>query len=1010
MAENDFGIAIIGMAGRFPQADTVQAFWENLLASRECISFYSDEELLAMGISPEFVQHPDYVKAKGEVADIDKFDAAFFGIAPREAELMDPQHRVLLETAWAAFEDAGYVAADYPGDVGIFAGKSMDSYLMLNLMPHFKRVFSSGSLQAAIGNDKDSITTTIAYHLNLRGPAITVQTSSSTSLVAVCVACQSLLTWQCDMAIAGGVTLGPPAKTGYLSQEGGITAADGHCRAFSDNSSGFVPGTGAGLVVLKRVDEALRDGDNIYAVIKGFAVNNDGSEKISYTAPSVDAQARAIAQAQRLAGLTPQDITYVEAHGTGTRLGDPVEFSALSQAFAGASQKQYCALGSVKTNIGHLDTAAGVAGLIKTALAVQQGIIPATLHFERPNAQIDLTNSPFYINTTCQPWQPESGIRRAGVTSLGMGGTNAHVVLEQAPAVDLQARAPVPAYSILPFSAKTDSALSSGLARFADFLQHESLPDRRDLAWTLSQGRKAFAHRAALVTRDLHAAGTLLQQAATAPFARGVAQTQLGLGLLFSGQGSQYQRMGHQLYQVWPAYADAFDRCATLLEREYQLDIRHELFRAEVSLAQGERLAQTCLTQPLLFSVEYALAQLWLSWGITPTVMIGHSLGEWVATTLAGVFSLEDALRLVARRAELMHQAPSGAMLMVALPEAQIRALITAPLAIAAVNAPDYSVIAGPTSEILAVSQRLTEQNIINKRLHTSHAFHSSMMQDAAQALRQAFENVRLNPPTLTIISTVTGAHVSADTLTTPDYWIEQMLMPVQFSAALQEAQATFDVDFLEIGPGATLTQLTNGHALGDRLAFSSLPAGARSSDEHKHILDTVAALWVRGHNIDLSAFAGEQPRRVSLPTYAFDKIRYWVDSPEEQRSAVTPVADAGSVIPSEPSVRRQPRPAFSVPYAAPESKTQRGLVAICEALLGIDGLGIDDNFFEAGGHSLMLGMLLAQVQERFAVTLSFFDVMEDASVRALAQLVEQEQQDDGGSALAVLVNDMINE
>lgn len=945
MAENDFGIAIIGMAGRFPQADTVQAFWENLLASRECISFYSDEELLAMGISPEFVQHPDYVKAKGEVADIDKFDAAFFGIAPREAELMDPQHRVLLETAWAAFEDAGYVAADYPGDVGIFAGKSMDSYLMLNLMPHFKRVFSSGSLQAAIGNDKDSITTTIAYHLNLRGPAITVQTSSSTSLVAVCVACQSLLTWQCDMAIAGGVTLGPPAKTGYLSQEGGITAADGHCRAFSDNSSGFVPGTGAGLVVLKRVDEALRDGDNIYAVIKGFAVNNDGSEKISYTAPSVDAQARAIAQAQRLAGLTPQDITYVEAHGTGTRLGDPVEFSALSQAFAGASQKQYCALGSVKTNIGHLDTAAGVAGLIKTALAVQQGIIPATLHFERPNAQIDLTNSPFYINTTCQPWQPESGIRRAGVTSLGMGGTNAHVVLEQAPAVDLQARAPVPAYSILPFSAKTDSALSSGLARFADFLQHESLPDRRDLAWTLSQGRKAFAHRAALVTRDLHAAGTLLQQAATAPFARGVAQTQLGLGLLFSGQGSQYQRMGHQLYQVWPAYADAFDRCATLLEREYQLDIRHELFRAEVSLAQGERLAQTCLTQPLLFSVEYALAQLWLSWGITPTVMIGHSLGEWVAATLAGVFSLEDALRLVARRAELMHQAPSGAM-----------------------------------------------------------------MQDAAQALRQAFENVRLNPPTLTIISTVTGAHVSADTLTTPDYWIEQMLMPVQFSAALQEAQATFDVDFLEIGPGATLTQLTNGHALGDRLAFSSLPAGARSSDEHKHILDTVAALWVRGHNIDLSAFAGEQPRRVSLPTYAFDKIRYWVDSPEEQRCAVTPVADAGSVIPSEPSVRRQPRPAFSVPYAAPESKTQRGLVAICEALLGIDGLGIDDNFFEAGGHSLMLGMLLAQVQERFAVTLSFFDVMEDASVRALAQLVEQEQQDDGGSALAVLVNDMINE
>ncbi|MCW9528844.1 colibactin polyketide synthase ClbI [Klebsiella grimontii] len=1010
MAENDFGVAIIGMAGRFPQADTVQAFWENLMASRECISFYSDEELLAMGISPEFIQHPDYVKAKGEVADIDKFDAAFFGIAPREAELTDPQHRVLLETAWAAFEDAGYVAADYPGDVGIFAGKSMDSYLMLNLMPHFKRVFSSGSLQAAIGNDKDSITTTIAYHLNLRGPAITVQTSSSTSLVAVCVACQSLLTWQCDMAIAGGVTLGPPAKTGYLAQEGGITASDGHCRAFSDNSSGFVPGTGAGLVVLKRVDEALRDGDNIYAVIKGFAVNNDGAEKISYTAPSVDAQARAIAQAQRLAGVEPRDITYVEAHGTGTRLGDPVEFAALSRAFGDGPEKQYCALGSVKTNIGHLDTAAGVTGLIKTALAVHHGKIPATLHFERPNAQIDLAHSPFYINTQCQEWRPESGIRKAGVTSLGMGGTNAHVVVEQAPEPIRKTRADAPTYCILSFSARTDSALSNGLARFATYLQHAPLADKRDVAWTLAQGRKAFTHRVAVVSDDLRATGALLAQAAATPFAQGIARTQPGLGLLFSGQGSQYQRMGHQLYGEWPVYAAALDRCADILARECGLDIRHELFTAEVSPAQAERLAQTRLTQPLLFSVEYALAQLWLSWGIRPAVMIGHSLGEWVAATLAGVFSLDDALRLVARRAELMHRAPTGAMLMVALPEAEARALAQRPVALAAVNSPGYSVLSGPDAAIHAISQRLTQQNVINKLLHTSHAFHSSMMQDAAQAFRSAFDNVRLNPPSLDIISTATGARVNAETLTTADYWIQQMLMPVQFSAALRVAQETIDCDFLEVGPGATLTRLANGHALGERLAWSSLPVGVSGSDENKHILETVAALWTRGHDIDWSAFAGDQPRRVSLPTYQFDKTRYWIPSPEEQGLVPQPVDEPGIIAHPETRASRQPRPAFTVPYAGAETETQRELLALCETLLGIDGLGIDDNFFEAGGHSLMLGMLLAQIQETFAVTLSFIDLMEDTSVRALARLIDQEREASGESTLATLVNEMIKE
>ena len=1008
MAENNFGVAIVGMAGRFPQADTIQDFWANLAADKECISFYTDEELLAMGISPEFIRHPDYVKAKGEVADIDKFDAAFFGIAPREAELTDPQHRVLLETAWAAFEDAGYVPGDYPGDVGIFAGKSMDSYLMLNLLPQFKRVFSSGSLQAAIGNDKDSITTSIAYHLNLRGPAITIQSSSSTSLVAVCVACQSLLTWQCDMAVAGGVTLGPPIKTGYLSQEGGITSSDGHCRAFDDNSSGFVPGTGAGLVVLKRVEEAIRDGDHIYAVIKGFAVNNDGSEKISYTAPSVDAQARVIMQAQKLAGLQPQDITYVEAHGTGTKLGDPVEFSALSQAFAGASEKQYCALGSVKTNIGHLDTAAGVTGLIKTALAVHHGKIPATLHFKRPNAQIDLANSPFYINTQCQDWQPKSGIRRAGVTSLGMGGTNAHVVVEQAP-IDDQPRGEAPQYCILPFSAKTDSALQNGLQSFANFIQHNQQLDKRDVAWTLATGRTAFQHRAAIVSDTLTNTADSLKDNVHQSFIQAKAKAQVNLGWLFSGQGSQYQKMGQQLYNQWPVYANAFDHCADILLRDAAIDIRAELFSAPISDEQAERLSQTWLTQPLLFSVEYALAQLWLSWGVEPTLMIGHSLGEWVAATIAGVFTLDDALRLVAKRAKLMDSAESGAMLMVALAQDKVSTYISDEVALAAVNSPSYSVLSGPKDAIAAISAQLTQQNIINKLLRTSHAFHSSMMNDAAQALRLEFTDVKLNPPRYCIISTATGNAVDPDTLTHADYWVNQMLMPVQFSAALQVAHQQYDCDFLEIGPGATLVRLTNGHQLTNSVANSSLPTANSEVNENKHILETAANLWVRGFALNWTALIGDNPRRVSLPTYQFDKTRYWATSPEEQgQFAPVNEVDHNPVTTVKSNSTRQPRPNFSTPYEPAETDTEQKLLAICESLLGIDGLGVNDDFYEAGGHSLMLGILLAQIQEVFSTTISFMTLMAETNIRALAKQIDIQCNTKSDDTLASLLDEFV--
>ncbi len=889
------GVAIIGMAGRFPGARSVDELWHNLKAGIESIRFFSDAELLEAGIDPELLKLPNYVRARGALGDAEYFDATFFGHSPGVAAIMDPQHRLFLECAWTALEHAGYDPARFAGRIGVFGGESMNTYLLNNVLPHVRMVASVDSLQASIGNDKDSLTSEVAYKLNLKGPSVTIQTASSTSLVAVHIACQSLLGYECDMALAGGVSIHFPETAGYLYQEGGATSPDGHCRTFDAHSHGFVNGHGAGIVVLKRLEQALADGDTIYAVIKGSAINNDGALKVSYMAPSVDGQAEVVRMAQTLADIDAETISYIEAHGTGTALGDPIEIAALTQAFRSqTTRRQFCAIGSIKTNIGHLDTAAGVAGLIKTALALTHRQIPPSLHFEKPNPQIDFANSPFFVNTLLREWQRNGSPRRAGVSSFGMGGTNAHVVLEEAP--ELPPTDPSRPWQLLLLSAKTATALEQISANLAIHLQQQPDLNLADLAYTLQVGRQPFSYRRMLVAADCAtAAEALRSNDGERVFTAFQEPGERPLVWLFSGQGAQYVDMGRDLYQREPVFRHWVDHCAELLRPHLDLDLRAVLYpelhnstgalEAVASLrpASSARpsLEQTLLAQPALFVVEYALAQLWLSWGVQPAALVGHSIGEYVAACLAGVFTLEDALSLVAARGRLMQELPGGSMLAVPLSEAELRPLLNTGLDLAAINGPALCVVSGLTAAVDQLEQQLSAQGVQCRRLHTSHAFHSAMMEPIVEPFRELVRSVRLNPPTLPYVSNVSGTWITATEATDPGYWARHLRQPVYFAAGLSMVLREEHALLLEIGPGQTLAMLARQHPArtAAHVVLSSLRHPHERHDDQAFLLGTLGRLWLAGLPIaSEKLYAGEQRRRIPLPTYPFERQRYWLE------------------------------------------------------------------------------------------------------------------------------------
>jgi len=977
-------IAIIGMAGRFPGARNIEAFWRNLERGVESISFFSDAELAADGVSAELLANPAYVRARPLLEDADKFAAEFFGISRREAEVMDPQQRVFLETAWEALEHAGYDSEAYDGAIGLYAGLYFDTYLLANVCTNRERTeglldrSQPGALYSYLGNDKDYLTSRVAYKLNLRGPAVTVLTSCSTSLVAIVQACQSLLCYQCDMALAGGVAILCPQKRGYLSLEGGMVSPDGHCRPFDAQGQGTLFGNGCGLVVLKRLPDALADGDHIHAVIKGSAINNDGHNKVSFTAPSVDGQAEVIALAQALAGLDADSISYVEAHGTGTPLGDPIEVEALTQAFRQTTKRRgFCGIGSLKSNVGHLDVAAGVAGLIKTVLAMQHRLIPPTLHFTAPNPNIDFENSPFYVVTKPTEWKTDGQPRRAGVSSFGVGGTNAHVVLEEAPAVE--PAAPLRPVQLLTLSAKTLAALDQATLNLAAHLTANAGANLADVAYTLQVGRRPLAHRRILVARDVTEAIALLEKPDfKRVFTGSTTQRDAPVIFLFPGQGAQQVNMGAELYAREPVFREVFDRCARLLP---QFDLR-------AAIAAKEQLLQTRITQPALFVIEYALAQLWMSWGIRPTALIGHSVGEYVAGCLAGVFSLEDALRVVAERARLVQEQPPGAMTAVRLPENEVRSLLGESLSIAAINAPGLCIVSGPCAAITAFEQRLTNAGKATIRLQTSHAFHSAMMAPVVAPLAQLLRQVRLSAPQIPCISNVTAQWMTNADATNPEYWAGHVLEPVRFADGVTHLLANPAAVLLEVGPGQTLNALARQHPArrAEQVVLSSLG----NMDEQSAMLTALGRLWSAGVTLDSAAlFAGERRRRVPLPTYPFERQRYWVE-PEW-----APAGGSGATRQAEvPTVAASPE---VVTPAAPALTGRAAIVATLRELLreasGNDFTAADEQatFVELGFESLSLTQVTLAIAKRFGVRVAFRQMLgELGTLAALASHLEQ--------------------
>ncbi|HKV39763.1 MAG TPA: type I polyketide synthase, partial [Blastocatellia bacterium] len=823
----DSTIAIIGMAGRFPGANDVDQFWENIRNGVESISFFAEDELELGEEAGSAAAQANFVRAKGILEDVETFDAFFFGFNPREAELLDPQHRLFLECAWHALENAGYDSQSYSGRIGVYGGASTNTYL-LNIYSNRKLVDSIDPFQLLISSDKDFLTTRVSYKLGLSGPSIAVQTACSTALVAVHLACQSLLNGESDMVLAGGVSITLPQRSGYVYQEGSFLSPDGHCRAFDVDARGTVSGNGAGIVVLKRLGDAVSDGDHILAVIRGSAINNDAAMKAGYTAPSVTAQASVVAEAMAVAGVEPGTISYVETHGTATALGDPVEIAALTKAFRmGTVRTGYCAIGSVKTNIGHLDAAAGIASLIKVAKSCAEKKLAPSLHFTRPNPQLNLDSSPFYVNTRLIDWKSDGVPRRAGVSSFGIGGTNAHLVLEEAP--EPLASGPARPFQLLALSAKTMTALDRLTASVAGYLGQNPNTTLADAAYVFSCGRRAFEYRRIAVCADAADASAALTLSHTHD-ARGPADGNErvltservagnpSVVFMFPGQGSQYVNMAGRLYKSETLFRTEVDRCCEMLDPLMGIDLRGMLFRGDDGPGNGESIAaiealeQTAIAQAALFTVEYAVAKVLMGWGITPSAMIGHSIGEYVAACLAGVFSLEDAVKLVAARGRLMQEMPEGKMLAVSLSESEAVQLIGERLSIAAVNGGSLVVISGPDEDVSALRTRLSARNIRCSLLHTSHAFHSSMMEPALNRFAQQAGSVRLNPPAIRLISNLTGDWMTAEQATDPLYWARHMRKTVRFSDGLAALAKGRHGVFLEVGPGNTLYTLAQAH------------------------------------------------------------------------------------------------------------------------------------------------------------------------------------------------------
>ncbi|QIJ65459.1 type I polyketide synthase [Streptomyces sp. JB150] len=974
-------VAVVGLAGRFPKARDTAEYWANLHAGRDCLEDLDADELLAAGVPKTLLEQPGYVRRAAVLDGYQEFDAEFFGLPPGTAAAMDPQHRLFLQSCWHALEDAGCDPAREDGAVGVFAAPSFSGYFGYNLLSHQDvRQFLGGGTSTALIHaltltDPNFFATRVAHALNLRGPALTVQTACSGSLVAVHLACQSLLCGESDMALAGGMTVKVPHRVGYLHEPDSMMSADGVCRPFDAAASGTVFGSGGGVVALKRLSDALADGDRIRAVVKGTAVNNDGALKMGFSAPSVEMQAAVVAEALAVAAVDPHDVGYVEAHGTGTALGDPVELAALRQALDPDGDRTVpCLIGSAKGNIGHLEAASGIAGLIKTVLALEHHTLPGTAHHHAPNPELRLANTPFSIAAATRAWTGPRPLL-AGVSSLGVGGTNAHVVLAEAPApVPREAPAEPPvAAPVLLVSARTAEALSESRRRLADALASDPGADLADVARTLAEGRRPFGYRAAVTAPTPARAAELLRGDRTP--AR-VPDAPLTPVLLLPGQGAQYPGMGAGLYRRGGVFRRAADHCAELFAAELGRDIRDALWGDDEAA-----LRRTDTAQPALFTVEYALARTLEEFGIRPAALAGHSVGEFAAACLAGVVGLADAVRLVAARARLMRTAPPGEMISVRLPEHRVREhLAGTALQVAAVNEPSACVVAGPVSATAEFTARMKAAGVETATLRTAHAFHTAALEEAAERFADMARGVPLSAPVVPLVSNVTGTWMTDAEAVDPERWALQMRSPVRWSDGIGTLLQGPGRVLVETGPGRSLGSAARRHGSWStrHRAVSAMRRVEESVDDGEALGRALGTLWETGVNVDWSAARHGRERLVTLPGYPFGRVRHWTEPAYAVRS-VGPADAAGPEDAVEPETAGTAQGAPTGPAVV--------LAGIWAEVLGVVPIGPHDDFFDLGGDSVLATRVAARARE---AGLSFRpkDVFENPTVARLVARV----------------------
>jgi acyl transferase domain-containing protein len=967
-------IAIVGMAGRWPGATTVAEFWSNVTAGRVTVTELTRGELVAAGVPEETLDDPAYVPARGTIVDPDRFDADFFGVPPKEAAIMDPQHRLLLQTAWETLESAN-LTGDAPfGRVGVFAGAGFNYYLLNHVLARPEVVDTHGLLSVVLGNEKDHLAAKVAYRLDLGGPAVTVQTACSTSLVAVHMACQSLRSGDSDVVLAGGACVAVPQQAGYLYEPKGITSPDGACRPFDAGANGTVPGNGVAMVALKRAEDARRDGDTIYAVIKGSAINNDGGAKVGYTAPGMAGQIDVLARAYAAAGVEPASVGYVEAHGTATEMGDAIELGALIEVFGTADAA--CSLGSVKANIGHLDAAAGVTGLIKAALTLHHGQIPPLAGLKQARPELLDGSTPFTVDSVGRAWD-DGRVRRAGVSSFGLGGTNAHVVLEEHTPTGPAESGTESATAVLTVSARTPEALRESADRLAEHLRGEPELNLHDVALTLQTHRRHFPHRLAVTAADVPAAVRGLRGG------RGRERLRRPkVVFLLPGQGAEAAGMAAGPYERYPSYRADIDRGAEYLRELTGVDVRDVLVGAD----PDGLVHRTDITQPALLLHSYALGRLLMSWGARPSALVGHSVGELSAACLADELDLTDALRLVATRGRLMQEAPEGGMLVVMASRADVEAHLVelSELDIAAVNTPDVTVVAGPVASVDALRARLDAVGVTHRTMPAERAFHSRMMAGAAVEL--ATVPVTHRPRTVDVISSASGAVLPRGQVRDAGYWPEQLRSPVDFLAAIRTASATGPaghVVFVEVGPGSALTgvtrQIATGPTTGPTTVATTVAVQPRRSGA-RDVAAAAGALWSLGVPVDWAAARDTHAVRVTLPTYPFARTRHWLDTaPAAPAAAAEPVVAAGD------SVRDSERDSV-------RDSVLDEVVALWRSMLGNTEIDADTNFFAAGGESLLFIRMVSRVQRKFGVTVSVADLSSAPTPRALATQVTEAQ------------------